>query len=701
MAHRYAPLPNPGRDTLAQHDREAEMQAAFDFSDDEDDDNNNSETRPLNPNPLSASSTASHTPGTYNFESLDYDYPPPGSPPPLTSAALPNSIGNSNGYIPDFQGAQQHAPRRSWLQSILPASLLSKFNNQRRGPVGGGTDNDGVFANVTAKPTIPVRIQDGDETYIVPEDSRQEAPPSYASAQADAVPPYWETTIHAPFSPDSIGEMVIDSLPTGTLFSFCWNLLVSVSFQFVGFLLTYLLHTSHAARLGSRAGLGITLIQYGFALRAHGDSTDSAGDNGWGDWNSNPNDPRPTGYTTTTAANITWSTPVANLTEEQATILVANATSEWLSFFMMTIGWFILLTSVLGFWRVKRWERGVLASRAGPDNSSNTPHPRQGSAIVSNLESNFGLRGMSRIELLRQGFGFRNSQTRRNNEDDVATSAAIRAEEGEAQNAQETDPMIPLDPSNPQHRQAIISMQNEIRLQRDLREAATLKLRPYKDIKGWTRYSTISLGAMPVKIRPAKVEDEAQLSYICLVTADAGKSAENLHDFAELPGIMYAVPYVHLPTSWGFVLEDEDTGELLGYILGSTDTREFERHMKESWLPSFLDKYPQEVATKPADKHYTALIRNMHVASESNIQFSKAHMHINILDKCQRQGWGRKLVATAVNELKNRGFDRVWLGLDGRNMDARKFYKRIGFKELEGENQMGLIFDEFDNILIK
>lgn len=78
-------------------------------------------------------------------------------------------------------------------------------------------------------------VQDGDDIRVVPEDARAEAPPSYQSAQADAVPPYWETTVHAPFSPDSAGEMIIDNLPTGSLFSFLWNMLVSISFQFVGF----------------------------------------------------------------------------------------------------------------------------------------------------------------------------------------------------------------------------------------------------------------------------------------------------------------------------------------------------------------------------------------------------------------------------------------------------------------------------------
>lgn len=45
-------------------------------------------------------------------------------------------------------------------------------------------------------------------------------------------------------------------------------------------MLTYLLHTTHAAKYGSRAGLGITLIQYGFVSRSM--STDMGGDAGSG-----------------------------------------------------------------------------------------------------------------------------------------------------------------------------------------------------------------------------------------------------------------------------------------------------------------------------------------------------------------------------------------------------------------------------------
>jgi Protein of unknown function (DUF2370) len=175
--------------------------------------------------------------------------------------------------------------------------------------------------------------------WVVHEDARQDAPPSYASAQADAVPPYWETTVHAPFAPNSMGEMIIDSLPTGSLFSFCWNLLVSISFQFVGFLLTYLLHTSHAARFGSRAGLGVTLIQYGFALRNRINPSDGIDKSDWNDLNMDT----PSGFhgqrhNNHHAPNITWGSPIGNITEQQAHVFFAGATTEWLSFLLMTIG---------------------------------------------------------------------------------------------------------------------------------------------------------------------------------------------------------------------------------------------------------------------------------------------------------------------------------------------------------------------------
>ena len=185
----------------------------------------------------------------------------------------------------------------------------------------------------------PATVIAGDDILLVPEEVQKEVPPSYAQAQADAVPPYWETTIHAPSAANTPGDVIIDSLPTGSLFSFLWNMLVSISFQFVGFLLTYLLHTTHAAKLGSRAGLGITLIQYGFAMRGRGDGFGEQ--DVWNNWKAE--EPRPTFSTAAEAdeyyknLNFTMASPTQTTPSEDS-YLVGDATSEWLSFLLMTIG---------------------------------------------------------------------------------------------------------------------------------------------------------------------------------------------------------------------------------------------------------------------------------------------------------------------------------------------------------------------------
>ncbi|THV08406.1 acyl-CoA N-acyltransferase [Dendrothele bispora CBS 962.96] len=201
---------------------------------------------------------------------------------------------------------------------------------------------------------------------------------------------------------------------------------------------------------------------------------------------------------------------------------------------------------------------------------------------------------------------------------------------------------------------------------------------------------------MSISIRKALESDAPALSRICLLTADAGSSAESLHDYGELPGLVYAVPYVKLPTTWGFVLVDDSKEEVVGYILGSKDTRAYEEYAGQHWWPSLVEKYPPSMAVKPADERYMKLLRNMHVASEANMAFAAAHLHIDILPEYQKQGWGRKLIATAIEYLKGEQVEGngVWLGLDPRNTGAREFYKRLGFKDIEGapDGNMGLKF---------
>ena len=149
----------------------------------------------------------------------------------------------------------------------------------------------------------------------------------------------------------------------GSLFSFVWNALISMSFQLIGFLLTYLLHTTHAAKNGSRAGLGITLIQYGFTMRSIPAVQDPAAN---GDPNAPggvPADPNAHNFD-----------PNAVTGDARAASALGGA-NDWLSYVLMIAGWFILIRAATDFVRARRQEQLI---RNSPDRGLPVPVVAEG-----------------------------------------------------------------------------------------------------------------------------------------------------------------------------------------------------------------------------------------------------------------------------------------------------------------------------------
>lgn len=197
--------------------------------------------------------------------------------------------------------------------------------------------SDGVFANLSAKPT-----PGGEPT--------DDKPPTYAEAAADATPAYWETTILAP----GLGtdEVYVNGLPVGSVFSFIWNGMISMSFLFPGFLLTYLLHTTHAAKNGSLAGLGLTLVQYGFYMR--GGSNDGSANPG--QFTGTPPDPN--------SHDFDPNNPTGDNSGGGSGSHSGFTSGDMISYGLMIIGWFILIRAVSGFLRARREEQVILQSPA-------------------------------------------------------------------------------------------------------------------------------------------------------------------------------------------------------------------------------------------------------------------------------------------------------------------------------------------------
>ncbi|KAL0085019.1 hypothetical protein J3Q64DRAFT_1745158 [Phycomyces blakesleeanus] len=173
------------------------------------------------------------------------------------------------------------------------------------------TTTDGVFCNLSAKPESEAN-------------SVEEAPPTYDVATADRVPPYRYTTI----VPIPIGDMIlVEGIPVGDFFHFFLNFAISYAFQIFGFLLTYMVHTSHATKQGSLAGLGLTMVTYSSYLNnmttGDGDVPDDSAQN-------------------------------AQDSSIESSIL-------------LILGWFLIMRSVLEYTRARKLERAIAMEQAVED----------------------------------------------------------------------------------------------------------------------------------------------------------------------------------------------------------------------------------------------------------------------------------------------------------------------------------------------
>jgi len=204
------------------------------------------------------------------------------------------------------------------IDEIIEEPALGSSSGAGEGPrttPALGMGNDGVFMNIPAKPDTDAK--------------EVEEPPRYEEAARDSVPPYNDTTILS----DDPDETLVEGLAVGSSFSFILNMMIAMTFQFVGFMLTYLLHTSHAAKNGAIAGLGITMIQYGLYLRSKDFRDDEyAFYAGQGDGS--------------TAA-------------EKAAKAAADNDAEWahssvVSFVLMIIGWFLVIRATSEYIRIRR-----------------------------------------------------------------------------------------------------------------------------------------------------------------------------------------------------------------------------------------------------------------------------------------------------------------------------------------------------------
>ncbi|KAF9913854.1 Nedd4 interacting protein [Lobosporangium transversale] len=228
---------------------------------------------------------------------------------------------------------------------------------------------DGVFSNLSAKPRVEKPYE-------------EELPPAYKTAALDVSPAYHETNLPPGFT-DEDDMLLVEGLPVGGLLGFMWNMIISVSFQFVGFFLTYLLHTSHATKEGSKTGLGITLVSMGYKMMT-GRFPDGSDDD------VDPSEDSDTGYMGN-PGNSGYYSPSS---------LRRVTDYEWLSYILLMLGMAILVQSVSSFTRVKLSEiriqlaahsathaeatvSGSAAAGASSSSTSTSGEGRSGTVVIT------------------------------------------------------------------------------------------------------------------------------------------------------------------------------------------------------------------------------------------------------------------------------------------------------------------------------
>ena len=137
------------------------------------------------------------------------------------------------------------------------------------------------------------------------------------------------------------------------------------------------------------------------------------------------------------------------------------------------IGWFLLLTSILGFWRVKRWERSILSTQS--DSSAPSPPSttidtsRHASTLAMRFEQTFGLRGFNGA-FIRQGLGLPGPAA----PDSHTLFDAAEEEEDQTPADMRGEYVIPLDSNEEEAGRLVRAYQDEARLTQDLRAAGLL-----------------------------------------------------------------------------------------------------------------------------------------------------------------------------------------------------------------------------------
>ncbi|HET9168430.1 MAG TPA: GNAT family N-acetyltransferase [Actinospica sp.] len=189
-----------------------------------------------------------------------------------------------------------------------------------------------------------------------------------------------------------------------------------------------------------------------------------------------------------------------------------------------------------------------------------------------------------------------------------------------------------------------------------------------------------------LEIRLYQQSDEAAVRRICLLTGDNGGDASARYSDPDLLSDIFAIPYTVLEPELCFVAVDGDTGQVVGYIVGTADSARFVRRFREEWLPRVSARHQDPPAEPNWDKDMQAGMAWVlhHPAFDQRLAAEyPAHLHIDLVPEGQGRGGGRALMERFLAAAREQGAPGTHLYVGSSNANAKAFYARLGFQPME------------------
>lgn len=193
---------------------------------------------------------------------------------------------------------------------------------------------------------------------------------------------------------------------------------------------------------------------------------------------------------------------------------------------------------------------------------------------------------------------------------------------------------------------------------------------------------------MMINIRSYTSPDLDSLYRICLLTGASGGDASRFYCDSKIVGHVYAAPYAVFRPESALVVEDNDG--VGGYILGASDTWEFESELETKWWPRLRAEYPDPFDVNENDLSWDQRMQRLiHHPRRTPIAITDlypAHLHIDLLPRLQGIGLGKLLVDRWLGLMRSFGAIGVHLGVGATNKRAVRFYRAYGFHELDSRS---------------